>query len=198
LLRLRWRRARRPLEMLADSYSFKTSNADEPMPDLYALLHELEISYTKYEHAPVFTCDEAYAALPEIPAVQTKNIFLRDKRGRRHLLLVTTCEKAVDIKRFAEQSHADRLSFASPERLMKHLGVEPGSVTVLGLMHDTTNAVELYIDADVWNTPEWRCHPLVNTATLVITRADIEKFLARTGHSPHVIALEARAGSGEP
>jgi Ala-tRNA(Pro) deacylase len=184
--------------MLADSHSFKTSEADEPMRDLYALLHELEISYARYEHPPVFTCDEAYAALPDSPAVQTKNIFLRDKRGRRHLLLVTTCEKAVDIKRFAEQSHVDRLSFASPERLMRHLGVEPGSVTVLGLIRDTEHAVELYIDADVWNTPEWRCHPLVNTATLVLTRADVEKFLAGTGHSPHVITLEARAGSGEP
>jgi len=168
------------------------------MPDLCAVLDELEISYTRYEHTPVFTCDQAYAALPDTPAVQTKNIFLRDKRGRRHLLLVTTCEKAVDIKRFAEQSGADRLSFASPERLMKYLGVEPGSVTVLGLIHDTANAVELYIDADVWETPEWRCHPLVNTATLVISRPDIEKFVARTGHTPHVVVLEARIQSGEP
>jgi len=168
------------------------------MPDLYAVLDELEISYTRYEHTPVFTCDQAYAALPDTPAVQTKNIFLRDKRGRRHLLLVTTCEKAVDIKRFAEQIGADRLSFASPERLMKYLGVEPGSVTVLGLIHDTANAVELYIDADVWETPEWRCHPLVNTATLVISRPDIEKFVARTGHTPHVVVLEARIQSGEP
>jgi len=168
------------------------------MPDLYSLLDQLEISYTKYEHAPVFTCDEAYAAIPDDPAVQTKNIFLRDKRGRRHLLLVTTCEKAVDIKRFAEQADADRLSFASPERLMKYLGVEPGSVTVLGLMNDTTQAVELYIDTDVWNAPRWRCHPLVNTATLVLARPDVERFLERTGHAPRVFALEARRGSGEP
>jgi Ala-tRNA(Pro) deacylase len=168
------------------------------MPDLYALLEELEISYAHYEHAPVFTCDQAYAALPDSPAVQTKNIFLRDKRGRRHLLLVTTCDKAVDIKRFAEQSGADRLSFASPERLMKYLGVEPGSVTVLGLIHDSANAVELYIDSDVWQTPEWRCHPLTNSATLVISRPDIEKFLARTGHTPRVIPVEGTARSGEP
>jgi Ala-tRNA(Pro) deacylase len=168
------------------------------MPDLYALLDRLEISYARYEHAPVFTCDEAYAAMPDEPAVQTKNIFLRDKRGRRHLLLVTTCEKAVDIKRFAEQAGADRLSFASPERLMKYLGVEPGSVTVLGLTNDVEKAVELYVDIDVWATPRWRCHPLINTATLVLSRADVEKFLASTGHTPRVLALDARAGSGEP
>jgi Ala-tRNA(Pro) deacylase len=168
------------------------------MPALYSLLDQLQISYTRYDHPPVFTCDQAYAAIPDDPAVQTKNIFLRDKRGRRHLLLVTSCEKAVDIKRFADQASADHLSFASPERLMKHLGVEPGSVTVLGLINDATNAVELYIDTDVWNTPRWRCHPLVNTATLVMSRSDIETFLASTGHTPHVIALETRRESGEP
>jgi len=168
------------------------------MPSLFPLLDELKISYTTYDHAPVFTCDQAYAAIPDDPAVQTKNIFLRDKRGRRHLLLVTTCEKAVDIKRFAEQANADHLSFASAERLMKYLGVAPGSVTVLGLIHDTTNAVELYIDADVWQTAQWRCHPLVNTSTLVLARPDIEKFLASTGHTPHVITLETRRESGIP
>jgi len=90
-------------------------------------LDALNIPYESFDHAPVFTCDEAYAALPNNAAVQTKNIFLRDKRGRRHLLLVTTCEKAVNIKKFAEEADADHLSFASPERLMKYLGVEPGS-----------------------------------------------------------------------
>lgn len=166
--------------------------------DIYSLLDQLGISYTRYEHAAVFTCDQAYAAIPNEPAVQTKNIFLRDKRGRRHLLLVTTCEKAVDIKRFAEQADADRLSFASPERLMKYLGVEPGSVTILGLINDESKAVEVYIDADVWNTPRWRCHPLVNTATLVLSRPDVETFLAHTGHSPRVLTIETRPGSGEP
>jgi Ala-tRNA(Pro) deacylase len=159
------------------------------MPDIYSLLDQLGIKYERHDHAPVFTCDQAEAALPNHPSVQTKNLFMRDKRGRRHLLLVTTCEKAVDIKRFAEQANADRLSFASPERLMKHLGVEPGSVTVLGLMHDTSNAVELYIDADVWHAARWRCHPLVNSATLVLDRADVERFLEHTGHTPRVLEL---------
>jgi Ala-tRNA(Pro) deacylase len=159
------------------------------MPDLESLLDQLHIPYERFEHTPVFTCEEADAAVPNNPAVQTKNIFLRDKRGRRHLLLVTTCAKAVDIKRFAEQTNADRLSFASPERLKKYLGAEPGSVTVLGLMNDSANAVELYVDADVWHAPEWRCHPLVNTATLVISRGDIERFLEHTGHTPHVVRL---------
>jgi Ala-tRNA(Pro) deacylase len=160
------------------------------MPDLAQTLAELGIPYERFDHTPVFTCDEAYAALPHNAAVQTKNIFLRDKRGRRHLLLVTTCEKAVDIKKFAGQADADHLSFASPERLMKYLGVEPGSVTVLGLINDTEKAVELYVDRDVWDTPQWRCHPLVNSATLVLARTDLERFFAHTGHAPRVLTLE--------
>lgn len=169
-----------------------------PMSDLEALFRELEIPYAAYTHEAVHTCEQAYAAIPDDGAVQTKNIFLRDKRGRRHLLLVTTCEKAVDIKRFADQADADHLSFASPERLMKYLGVEPGSVTVLGLVNDREHGVELYVDADVWNTPRWRCHPLVNTATWVISRADLERFFAKTGHKPAVLPLAVRETSGNP
>jgi Ala-tRNA(Pro) deacylase len=162
------------------------------MADLDDTLAALNIPFERHEHAPVFTCEEAYAALPHEAAVQTKNIFLRDKRGRRHLLLVTTCEKAVDVKKFAQAAGADHLSFASPERLMKYLGVEPGSVTVLGLLNDATNAVELFVDREVWDTPTWRCHPLVNTATLVLARTDLERFFAHTGHRPMVLALETR------
>lgn len=161
------------------------------MPDVHALLDSLGVRYERYDHAPVFTCDEADAAVPNHGAIQTKNLFLRDKRGRRHLLLVTSCEKAVDIKRFAEQVDADRLSFGSPERLMKYLGVTPGSVTVLGLMNDIERGVELCVDADVWHTPAWRCHPLINTATLVISREDIERFLEHTGHTPRIVTLHA-------
>jgi Ala-tRNA(Pro) deacylase len=159
------------------------------MSDIYALLDSLGIRYHRYDHAPVFTCEEADAAVPNHAAVQTKNLFLRDKRGKRHILLVTSCEKAVDIKRFAEQVDADRLSFGSPERLEKYLGVTPGSVTVLGLMNDTGHGVELCVDADVWRTPEWRCHPLINSVTLILSRESIERFVAHTGHTPRVVTV---------
>jgi Ala-tRNA(Pro) deacylase len=76
--------------------------------------------------------------------------------------------------------------------MMKHLGVTPGSVTVLGLINDTERGVELYVDADVWVAPSWRCHPLINSATLIIAREGIEKFLAHTGHTANVVTLETR------
>jgi Ala-tRNA(Pro) deacylase len=160
--------------------------------DLLGMLDALGISYRSYEHEPVFTCEQALAAMPNEPAVQTKNLFLRDKRGRRHFLLVTSCEKAVDVKAFADRADADHLSFGSADRLAKYLGVEPGAVTVFGLANDTANAVELYVDEDVWDAPTWRCHPLVNTGTLVVGRADLERFFEKTGHAPRVVRLSIR------
>ncbi len=160
------------------------------MIDIYAVLAELGIAYDRYDHAPVMTCAEADAAVPEHAAVHTKNLFLRDKRGRRHLLVVTTCEKSIDLKRLAARVDADNLSFASPERMSKYLGVAPGSVTVLGLLNDTEHAVELIVDADVWQSATWRAHPLVNTATLVLRKTDVDRFLARTGHAARVVVLE--------
>jgi Ala-tRNA(Pro) deacylase len=162
--------------------------------ELCAMFDELGLQYERHHHAPVHTCDEAEAAIAASDAVQTKNLFLRDKRGRRHFLLVTTCAKAVDVKRFAETADADHLSFGSPDRLMRHLGVEPGSVTVFGVVNDESHGVELFVDRDVWggSTARWRCHPLVNSQTVVMSRGDIERFLERTGHAPRVVSVETR------
>jgi Ala-tRNA(Pro) deacylase len=147
------------------------------------------IGYVRHDHPPVFTCEEEKVNVPESGAVRTKNLFMRDRRGRRHLLLVTTCAKSVSIDRFAEVSGADRLSFASAERLQKYLGVEPGAVTVLGLVNDAQHAVEVYIDADVWNAPTLHAHPLRNDATLVLTHDALVRFLTATGHRHQVVSL---------
>lgn len=156
-----------------------------------SLLGRLGISFERYDHAPVFTCEEAEAAVPDTGAVHTKNLFLRDKRGRRHVLLVTTCATVVNVKLFAKQVDADNLSFASPERLMRYLGVTPGSVTVLGLVNDTEHAVEVVIDEVVWRAPRLHAHPLVNSSTLVLAHDGLARFLEHTDHAPRVLALEA-------
>jgi Ala-tRNA(Pro) deacylase len=163
--------------------------------DIYALLDEHDIAYQRYDHVPVFTCDEAERAVPEMTAAHTKNLFLRDKKGRRHWLLVTLCEKAVDLKQVAERIGADNLSLGSAERLARHLGVTPGAVTILALANDPTHAVELVVDQDVWGAGLIRAHPLVNTTTLVIAQADIRRFLSITGHEARVIAVDNRPRS---
>ena len=85
------------------------------------------------------------------------------------------------------------MGFASAERLQKFLGVKPGSVSLLGLVNDETRAVEFVIDRALWDAEAVHAHPLVNTATMVIAHADLERFLAATGHAPRVIDVPAAA-----
>lgn len=161
--------------------------------DIYDVLAQLQIPFARHDHAAVFTCEEAERAVPAAPdTTHTKNLFLRDKRGRRHWLLVTDCAKAVDLRQLAPRIGADHVSLASPERLAKYLGVTPGAVTILALINDRDHAVELFVDADVWRGGRLRCHPLVNTSTLVLERVDLERFLAMTGHVPTVIQVAER------
>ena len=163
--------------------------------DIYAVLDAQGIRYQRFDHVPVFTCDEAERAVTGTAAAHTKNLFLRDKKGHRHWLLVTLCAKAVDLKQVAEQIGADKLSLGSPERLAKHLGVTPGAVTVLALGNDTAHAVEVVMDEDVWQADAIRAHPLVNSATLVISQPDIRRFLEHTGHMARVIPVANRTAS---
>ena len=159
------------------------------MVDLAGFLETHGIRYVRHDHPPVFTCEEELRHVPESGAARTKNLFMRDRRGKRHLLLVTLCSKSVGIADFAETAGADRLSFASPERLMKYLGVEPGSVTLLGLVNDAAHAVEVYIDADVWSAASIHAHPLRNDATLVLSHDDVLRFLGATGHTPRIVRV---------
>ena len=166
------------------------------MLDIYTLLEEHSIAYTKTEHEAVFTCGDAEKKLrDDLPGAHTKNLFLRDRKGRRHFLVVVGYEKNVDLTALREILEVSKLGFASDERLLKYLGVTPGAVTLLGLVNDTEHAVELIIDEALWNAEEVLCHPLVNTATLSIPHAGIEKFLEVTGHKAMVIDVPNREDS---
>jgi len=80
-----------------------------------------------------------------------------------------------------------KLGFASAERLKTHLGVEPGSVTLFGLINDRGHAVECCIDRALWSEAELQCHPLTNTATFVVPRSSLDRFFVLTGHTPKII-----------
>src|SRR3981081_1337022 len=106
-------------------------------------LQELGISYTRHEHPPVATVEEASAHWADIDATHCKNLFLRNQKGTRHYLVVLAASKKADLRAVAEQIGAGKLSFASPERLMTHLGVTPGSVSPFGLINDREHAVRV-------------------------------------------------------
>ena len=125
----------------------------------------------------LFTVEESKKLSPELEGASTKNLFLRDKKGSRHFLVTVPEDKQVDLKALSGKLDCSRLSFASPERLKTHLGIEPGSVSLLALANDNENKVEAFIDQDIWQAEAILCHPLVNTSTLVIPREDMGQFL---------------------
>lgn len=159
---------------------------------LYRLLDEQRIPYQRFEHPPVYTCEEAARLIPDLSGAETKNLFLCDAKGRRHFLVAVPAAAAVDIKALGEQLGAKGLRFASAERLKSHLGLEPGSVTLLAAVNDSARLVEVVIDAELAAQQALLCHPLVNTATLSLAMADLERLLQHSGHAPLILAVPRR------
>jgi len=162
------------------------------MVDLAAFFAHHAIDAKRFEHRPVMTVEESRRLVPDLPGAKTKNLFLRDKKGRRHLLVTVPHDKAVDIDALAEAVGVNGLGFGSTERLKKYLGITPGSVSLLALVNDEIRAVEFFIDRALWEAEAVHAHPLVNTATMVLPHADLERFLAATGHVARVVDVPSR------
>lgn len=141
------------------------------------------------EHPAVYTVEEALAAVPELDGVKTKNVFVRDNKGTRHWLLIVPHDHRVDMSELARQLPSSKLSMASPQRLEQHLGVTPGSVSVLAVINDHAGAVELIIDERIWEAAHVQAHPLRNTATVCIPHDALEDFLKRVGHVPRIMRV---------
>jgi Ala-tRNA(Pro) deacylase len=154
--------------------------------EFLAFLQSYGFAYERLEHPAVFTCAEADLHHAGVDAVSTKNLFLCDKKARRCFLAVTACEKTVKLDELAAQLGVSHLRFGSEENLLRLLGVTRGSVTMMGLANDTAHQVELWIDASIWQGEHFLSHPLVNTATLVLSKAELERFFEVTGHAPHL------------
>lgn len=154
--------------------------------EFLAFLNANGFAYQRMEHPAVFTCEEAASHRPEVPSVSTKNLFLCDKKARRFFLAVTACEKTVKLDRLSSQLGVPHLRFGAEENLQRLLGVGRGSVTMMGLANDVEHVVELWIDAEIWQSENFQSHPLVNTATLILSKAELERFFKLTGHTIHI------------
>ena len=141
---------------------------------IYSLLDQLAIPYQRFDHPPVFTCEEASRLLPDLPAAKTKNLFLRDPKSERLFLVVSPEERRVDLKALAAM-----------------LGLTPGSVTLLAMVRDREKAVELVVDEAIWQAEQVQCHPLVNTATLIIRLDDVRRLLTHLDREAIVMRLPA-------
>ncbi len=149
---------------------------------VYAFLDGLGVPYERYEHPPVFTVDQALEHWAGIDAVHGKNLFLRNKKGDRHFLVVAAHTTPIDIAALAALVGESRLSFASPERLSAHLGLVPGAVSPFGLINDRSRSVRVLVDSELRAARRVGFHPNVNTATITITGADFERFLVACGN----------------
>lgn len=167
----------------------ETTSTPLTSDQLFERLDALGIAHSTKNHPPVFTVSESQSLRDEIPGGHTKNLFLKDKKGR--FFLVTVEEDAeIDLKGIHRLIGATgRVSFGKPEPLMELLGVVPGSVTAFGAVNDTEGSVTVVLDEALMRHDTINAHPLRNDATTSIGRDDLVRFLESTGHTPLIVAL---------
>lgn len=167
----------------------------EKIQSTLAWLDAHEIQYEVYYHPPLFTIEEALAYWKEIDSTHCKNLFMRNHKGNRHYLISFECHKDLDIHSLEQMVHQGKLSFASPERMDRCLGVAPGSVCAFGLINDmdiaqTANPKELFenghrvkyfLDSDLRRAEKISFHPCDNRASVVLSNEMFMKFLAIWG-----------------
>lgn len=156
---------------------------------LFQFLDQLGIHYVRHDHVAVYTSEQLRQVESPLSGVSTKNLFLRDKKGTRHFLLILDDTKSLDLKALASKLGTTTLSLGSAERLMARLGVEPGSVSLLALVNDAEHRVEVLMDREVWQAEALQCHPLINTASLQISLADVKRFFEATGHAVRLVDI---------
>ena len=145
-----------------------------------------QIDYQAYQHPAVFTVEEANKVDRNIPALHTKNLFLKEKTGQYYLVCLEA-QKRLDIKNLSQTLSAKKLSFAKPEELKAQLNLTPGNVSLFGMIYSST--VRLVLDQDILNAPKVGFHPNLNTATLVIDQNGLQKFLASLNLTPTIVHI---------
>ena len=156
----------------------------------YDLLDSLGINYQRTDHARTDTMEACNEVDKILGVVICKNLFLCNRQKTAFYLLMMPGDKKFKTKELSAQIGSARLSFAGPENMLKYLDIEPGSVSVMGLMNDKNHAVTLLIDEDVLKDEYFGCHPCVNTSSLKLRTEDvINRFLPAVGHTYRTVRL---------
>jgi len=166
--------------------TFSTPVKIETPDPVAGILSELGISAVTYAHAPVFTVEEGRDFKHLMPGGHTKNLFLKDHKGK--LFLVTALwDTQIDLKKLPARLNAGRFSFGSAALLEEILGVTPGSVTPLAVMNDSARQVTPVLDARMMTEEIVNCHPLKNDKTTALSPKDLLKFMESFGYAPIVV-----------
>ena len=156
----------------------------------YDLLDKLGVAYERVDHAPAMTMEVCQEIDKVLQATICKNLFLCNRQETKFYLLMIPDTKVFHTKDLSAQIGSARLSFAKPEYMEKFLDITPGSVSVLGLMNDTENHVQLLIDEDVLKSEFVGCHPCINTSSIRFHTSDlIEKVLPAVNHDFLIMIL---------
>ena len=159
---------------------------------LKQLLAELNVEYRHFTHPAVFTTADVVLLPEKLPGIDTKNLFLRDEKRRRYVLICVRAATRVDLKQLGKVLDMKGLTFSSPEDMQAMLGIAPGSVCLFSLANDREQRVEGFIDASIEQDAEMQNHPLVNTETVVLRVADMLSFCGHVQHPLKQIAIPER------
>jgi len=151
---------------------------------VYETLDKMGISYRKEEHIAVFSAEDNEKSGLNIwdGYKVSKNLFLRNAKGDKHYLVVTTIDKKADLKQLAKEIGSSRLSFCSEQRLEKYLKVKPGSISSFCVLNDDERAVTVVFDQDLKGETHFALHPNENTATIFIEFNDVERLVREHGN----------------
>jgi len=170
-----------------------TSPSPDPAYDrarLLAWMAEHDVAQTTHDHPAVFRVEEGLDLKAAPPGLHTKNLFLKDKKGRLWLISAAQ-DTVIDLKRAHRAMGSDRLSFGNETLLWETLGVRPGSVTALGLINDLERRVTFVLDRRLWEAAVVNFHPLANTATTALDQAGFRRVLALLDREPIVVDFDA-------
>ena len=171
----------------------RPADLDKRLPKeqrVYDLLDSLGIEYSRVDHESAMTMEACIAVDEALGTVMCKNLLLCNRQGTAYYLLMLPGNKVFKTSVLSKQIGSSRLSFASAEAMAEFLDITPGSVSVMGLMNDHENRVQLLMDQDVLKGEYIGCHPCINTSSLRFLTSDlIEKILPAMGHEPTYVEL---------
>ncbi|MGP6139265.1 prolyl-tRNA synthetase associated domain-containing protein [Jeotgalibaca sp. A127] len=156
---------------------------------VFGLLEQLHIHYETIKHPPVFTTEEANRYIEGIEGVRTKSLFLTNKKKSAFYLVIMDDSKKLDMSKFQTTVQTNRVKMASPDRLMEKMKLEPGSVSIFGLINNTERDIQVYFDQAILTEQQMSFHPNINTQTIFLETQDVLKFIAWLGYSWKAIAL---------
>lgn len=162
--------------------------------ELFAFLRELGIETATVEHPPVYTVEQAQQHREGLEGGFVKNLFLRNKKGKMWLVVAEE-STPINLRALGRGLGAGNLSFASPDRLQRYLGVQPGAVSPFGLINDTEGLIRVVLDQRLATLDPLNLHPLDNARTTAIAPGDLFRFLEATGHTFELVDLASYGDS---